>query len=128
MSEYFHVENRTLPEANEEIQKLLFRAQADVDEVTGEPDPVVQSIKLRASEAERPSRHQPVPHRYAQMREDVHHAGHLPLGLGAGLAERLDEPLAIAVVLENGFTAVATIHDMVNRARTLHSKFAGHEK
>jgi len=36
--------NRTLLEANEEIQKLLFKAQVDVNEVTGENDPVVQLI------------------------------------------------------------------------------------
>lgn len=36
--------NRTLLEANEEIQKLLFKAQVDVNEVTGEPDSVVQLI------------------------------------------------------------------------------------
>jgi len=34
--------NRTLLEANEAIQKLLFKAQADVNEVTGEQDPVVK--------------------------------------------------------------------------------------
>src|SRR6185369_16963045 len=38
--------NRTLLEANEEIQKLLFKAQVDVNEETGEPDPVVQLIDL----------------------------------------------------------------------------------
>jgi type I restriction enzyme R subunit len=36
--------NRTLLEANEEIQKLFFKAQVDVNEVTGEPDPVAQLI------------------------------------------------------------------------------------
>ena len=36
--------NRTLLEANEEIQKLLFKAQVDLNEVTGENDPVVQLI------------------------------------------------------------------------------------
>ncbi|MDB6170823.1 MAG: type site-specific deoxyribonuclease, HsdR family [Chthoniobacteraceae bacterium] len=36
--------NRTLLEANEEIQKLLFKAQVDVNETTGEPDPVVRLI------------------------------------------------------------------------------------
>lgn len=36
--------NRTLLEANEEIQKLLFKAQVDLNEITGEPDPVVQLI------------------------------------------------------------------------------------
>ena len=35
---------RTLLEANEEVQKLLFKAQVDVNELTGEPDPVVQLI------------------------------------------------------------------------------------
>ena len=35
---------RTLLEANEAVQKLLFKAQVDVNEITGEPDPVVQLI------------------------------------------------------------------------------------
>lgn len=36
--------NRTLLEANEAIQKLLFKAQVDVNEMTGEHDPVVKLI------------------------------------------------------------------------------------
>ncbi len=36
--------NRTLLEANEAIQALLFKAQVDVNELTGEADPVVQLI------------------------------------------------------------------------------------
>lgn len=36
--------NRTLLEANEAIQKLLFKAQVDVNEDTGEQDPVVKLI------------------------------------------------------------------------------------
>lgn len=36
--------NRTLLEANEAIQRLLFKAQVDVNEVTGESDPVVKII------------------------------------------------------------------------------------
>ncbi|MCB0155949.1 MAG: type I restriction endonuclease subunit R, partial [Anaerolineae bacterium] len=36
--------NRTLLEANEAVQKLLFKAQVDVNEVTGEQDPVVRLI------------------------------------------------------------------------------------
>ncbi len=36
--------NRTLLEANEAIQKLLFKAQVGVNELTGEPDPVVRLI------------------------------------------------------------------------------------
>ncbi len=36
--------NRTLLEANEAIQKLLFKAQVDLNETTGEQDPVVKLI------------------------------------------------------------------------------------
>ncbi|MEM8641058.1 MAG: HsdR family type I site-specific deoxyribonuclease [Cyanobacteria bacterium P01_G01_bin.54] len=36
--------NRTLLEANEAIQKLLFKAQVDVNEHTGEQDPIVKLI------------------------------------------------------------------------------------
>ncbi|RLJ20416.1 type I restriction endonuclease subunit R [bacterium endosymbiont of Escarpia laminata] len=36
--------NRTLLEANEAIQKLLFKAQVDVNEVSGEQDPVVKLV------------------------------------------------------------------------------------
>ncbi len=36
--------NRTLLEANESIQALLFKAQVDINEVTGEQDPIVKLI------------------------------------------------------------------------------------
>ncbi|WP_443114742.1 type I restriction endonuclease subunit R [Herbaspirillum seropedicae] len=36
--------NRTLLEANEAVQAMLFKAQTDVNELTGEPDPVVRLI------------------------------------------------------------------------------------
>ena len=36
--------NRTLLEANEDVQKLLFKAQVDLNELTGESDPVAQLI------------------------------------------------------------------------------------
>lgn len=36
--------SRTLLEANEDVQKLLFKAQVDVNELTGEADPVAQLI------------------------------------------------------------------------------------
>ena len=42
--------NRTLLEANEEIQKLLFKAQVDRNEDTGEPDPVVKLIDFEHPE------------------------------------------------------------------------------
>lgn len=42
--------NRTLLEANEQVQKLLFKAQVDVNEVTGEQDPVVTLIDFNTPE------------------------------------------------------------------------------
>ena len=42
--------NRTLLEANEGIQKLLFKAQVDVNESTGEQDPVVKLIDFACPE------------------------------------------------------------------------------
>ncbi len=39
--------NRTLLEANEAVQKLLLKAQVDVNEVTGEQDPVREADRLR---------------------------------------------------------------------------------
>ncbi|NOT85831.1 MAG: type I restriction endonuclease subunit R [Methylococcaceae bacterium] len=42
--------NRTLLEANEAIQKLLFKAQVDVNEITGEQDPVVKLIDFAQPE------------------------------------------------------------------------------
>lgn len=42
--------NRTLLEANEAIQALLFKAQVDVNELTGEPDQVVRLIDFQTPE------------------------------------------------------------------------------
>ncbi len=42
--------NRTLLEANETIQKLIFKTQVDVNEVTGEQDPVVRFIDFETPE------------------------------------------------------------------------------
>ena len=42
--------NRTLLESNEEIQKLIFKAQVDVNEETGEADPVVKLIDFEHPE------------------------------------------------------------------------------
>ena len=44
--------NRTLLEANEAVQRLLFKAQVDVNEETGEQDPVVKLIDFDAPDAE----------------------------------------------------------------------------
>lgn len=45
--------NRTLLEANEEIQALFFKAQVDVNEITGEQDPVVKLMDFANPEANR---------------------------------------------------------------------------
>jgi type I restriction enzyme R subunit len=45
--------NRTLLEANEAIQALLFKAQVDTNEVTGEQDPVVKLIDFANPENNR---------------------------------------------------------------------------
>ena len=42
--------NRTLLEANEAVQAMLFKAQADVNELTGEADPVVRLIDFHSPE------------------------------------------------------------------------------
>ncbi len=42
--------NRTLLESNEEIQKLLFKTQVDLNESTGEADPVVKLIDFEHPE------------------------------------------------------------------------------
>ena len=44
IDDIFRQPNRTLLEANEAVQALLFKAQVDVNELTGEADPVVQLI------------------------------------------------------------------------------------
>lgn len=43
--------NKTMLEANEAIQSLLFKAQVDVNEVTGEADPVVKLIDFANPES-----------------------------------------------------------------------------
>lgn len=45
--------NRTLLEANEAVQALLLKAQVDVNELTGEADPVVRLIDFRTPENNR---------------------------------------------------------------------------
>ncbi len=45
--------NRTLLEANEAVQAMLFKAQADVNELTGEADPVVRLIDFHNPENNR---------------------------------------------------------------------------
>lgn len=42
--------NRTLLEANEAVQKLFFKTQVDVNEITGEQDPVVKLIDFETPE------------------------------------------------------------------------------
>ncbi len=49
----------------------------------------------------------------------------LPARLGANLAQRLDEALAIRSIPEDPFALVTAIHDVINRASLLDSQLAG---
>jgi hypothetical protein len=50
----------------------------------------------------------------------------LPARLGANLAQRLDEALAIRSIPENPFALVTAIHDVINRANLLDSQLASY--
>ena len=50
----------------------------------------------------------------------------LPTGLFTGLGQGFEKSVAIPVVPENFVTAVAAIHDMVDRAGVLNSQFPRH--
>ena len=52
----------------------------------------------------------------------------LPAGLFTRLAEGFEEALPVLVVEEDGFPAVAAVHDVVDGAGVLDSEFAGHER
>ena len=52
--------------------------------------------------------------------------GFLRSGLGAGFAEGFEETAAIEVIMDDGFTAVAAVHDVVDRAQVFKADFAGH--
>jgi len=51
----------------------------------------------------------------------------LPTGLGASLAQRVDEALAIRIIHEDPFAPVTAIHDVINRTSILDSQLAGHD-
>jgi hypothetical protein len=50
----------------------------------------------------------------------------LPARLGANLAQRLNEALAIRIIHGDQFAPVTAIHDVINRASLLDSQLAGH--
>jgi hypothetical protein len=50
----------------------------------------------------------------------------LPVRFCTGLAERLEEPLSIQIVVENGFAPIAAIHDVVDGAGILDAQLATH--
>ena len=50
----------------------------------------------------------------------------LPVGLLASLTQGIQEDLPVTVVGENGFAAVTTVDDVVDRPRILDSEFSGH--
>jgi hypothetical protein len=47
-------------------------------------------------------------------------------GLGACLGQGLQEAAAVEVVLEDGFAAVAAVHDVIDGARIFDAEFASH--
>jgi len=51
----------------------------------------------------------------------------LPTRLGASLAQRLNEALAIRITHEDQLAPVTAIHDVINRASVLDSQLAGHD-
>ena len=50
----------------------------------------------------------------------------LPARLGASLAQRVDEALAIRIIHEDPLAPVTAIHDVIKRASLLDSQLAGH--
>src|SRR2546423_7781475 len=51
---------------------------------------------------------------------------HLPLGLFAGFSQGRQKAAAVEVVLENVFTTIATIHEMVDGSRIFNPQLARH--
>jgi type I restriction enzyme R subunit len=62
----FHHPGASLLEANEAVLKLLYRAQVDRNELTGEEYPNVKLIDFDSPRAEPLPGDQPVPHRHAR--------------------------------------------------------------
>ena len=50
---------------------------------------------------------------------------HLPRSLGTGLGQRLEKAPAVQVILEDGFAAVAAIHDVIDGIGVLDAKACG---
>jgi hypothetical protein len=50
----------------------------------------------------------------------------LPASFRATLRQRLDETLAVRVIVKNQLSPVTLVHDVINRARILHSQLASH--
>jgi len=59
-------------------------------------------------------------------RPAMHSSMDLPGGFGASFAEDFQEAAPVEVVGEDGFAAIAAVHDVVNGARVLNAKLAGH--
>lgn len=51
----------------------------------------------------------------------------LPAGLVTGFGEALKEAQSILVVVEDGFAAVAAVHEVVQRSGVLQSQLSGHD-
>ena len=51
---------------------------------------------------------------------------HLPIGFGADLSKRVEKAVIIGVIAEDGFAAIAAIHDVVNGAGIFDTQLPGH--
>jgi hypothetical protein len=51
---------------------------------------------------------------------------HLPGSLGAGLAQRNDEAVAVGVIAKNVLAPIAAAEHVIDRAGKLKTEFAGH--
>jgi hypothetical protein len=49
-----------------------------------------------------------------------------PIGLDAGLVECAEEQLVINIIAEYGFTAISSIHDVVDRSGVLDAQLTSH--
>src|ERR1051326_960959 len=63
-----------------------------------------------------------------EMKVIVHQAPrvNLPVGFLTGFCQRVQEEQPVLVVVEYGIPAVATVHDVINRAWILNSELASH--
>ena len=103
------------------------RLVAPGEQVAEELVPPVEATRVSAQQPFHPGDQigqRRLDHRIKKIRhEDI--GVNLPARLGANLAQRLNEALAIRIIHEDPFAPVTAIHDVINRASLLDSQLAG---